>query len=211
MTPLSKRAATLALCVSVCVCLATARASETREFSSQEEAELRAGKLVVRPQVRTLRGAQFLGGMSWQLIDARPEAVWSALNDAKAYQKFLPAAEEVRSMASNGSAESLFVQHRLGFASGNYWIRVVHDNANRLVRFRMDRTHPSSIRDAWGEIRVTPYGADKSVASLVIMADLGEGLFVGLVRSNIHTWMLRVPELLKKHVEALPLRAAAAP
>src|SRR5262249_20639507 len=144
----------------------------------------------------------FLGGMSWQLIDARPDAVLAALNDAKAYQKFLPAAEEVRLMASNGPVESLFVQHRLGFVSGSYWIRVAHDNPQGLVRFRLDRTHPSSIRDAWGEIRVSPYGADKTIVSLVIMADLGEGLFVGLVRSNIHTWMLRVPELLKKHIES---------
>lgn len=210
MTPLStqpgkRRVRTSALSAGFYACLALALpafASETREFSVQEEAELRAGKLVVRPQVRNVRGSQYLGGMAWQLVDAPPSSVWSALDDPHAYQKFLPAAEEVRLMATNGAIESLYVQHKLGFVSGSYWIRVLHNAPQKLVRVRLDKSHPGSIRDAWAEIRVSPYGNGKTIVSMVIMADLGEGLFVGLIRSNIHTWMLRVPELLKKYVEA---------
>jgi carbon monoxide dehydrogenase subunit G len=204
------RPGAFALGASLCVCLGTllpAQASETREFSTQEEAELRAGKLVVRPQTRNRQGVQMLGCMSWQLIDAPPSAVWRALTDAHAYVKFLPAAEDVRLMAANGPVQSVFVQHRLGFLSGSYWINLIEDAAHGRVRFRLDHDHPSSIRDAWGELRVSAYGRDASVVSLAIMADLGEGLFVGLVRSNVHTWMLRVPELLKRHVEAEAQRA----
>jgi Polyketide cyclase / dehydrase and lipid transport len=206
------RPGAVAFGASLCVFLAAllpVEASETREFSSQEEAELRAGKLVVRPQTRNGRGVQMLGGMSWQMIDAPPSSVWRALTDVHEYVKFLPAAEEVRLMAASGSVQSVFVQHRLGFLSGSYWINLVQDPAHGRVRFRLDHEHPSSIRDAWGELRVSAYGRDASVVSLVIMADLGEGLFVGLVRSNVHSWMLRVPELLKKHVEAEARRSRA--
>src|ERR1700753_2968191 len=89
------RPGTVAFGAGLCVFLAAllpAAASETREFSTQEEAELRAGKLVVRPQTINRRGVQMLGGMSWQMIDAPPSAVWSALTDAHQYVKFLPAA-----------------------------------------------------------------------------------------------------------------------
>jgi hypothetical protein len=184
------------------VALPRVGASESREFSSQEEALLRAGKLVVRAEQRTLAGAHLLGGLSWQVINASPTTVWRALGDVRGYSHFLPAVEEARLVESVGTTQSVFVLHRLGFITASYWVRVVHDAAHGRVRFRLDRDHPSSIRDAWGELRVTPYPNHKSVVSLAIMADLGEGLVVGLVRANVHEWMLRVPEQLKRFVEA---------
>jgi hypothetical protein len=177
-------------------------ASESREFSSQEEALLRAGKLVVRPEQRTIRGAHLLGGLSWQVINAPPATVWRALSDVRGYSHFLPAVEEAQLVESVGSTQSVFILHRLGFITASYRVRVVHDAAHGRIRFRLDRDHPTSIRDAWGELRVTPYPNHKSVVSLAIMADLGEGLVVGLVRANVHEWMLRVPEQLKRFVEA---------
>ncbi|HEX4354573.1 MAG TPA: SRPBCC family protein, partial [Polyangiales bacterium] len=73
--------------------LPRANASESREFSSEEEAQLREGKLVVRPEERNVGRAHLLGGMSWQLIDATPSRVWRALTDVRAYPRFLPAVE----------------------------------------------------------------------------------------------------------------------
>ncbi|MET0388719.1 MAG: SRPBCC family protein [Polyangiales bacterium] len=177
-----------------------ASATDTRELSSQEEAELRAGKLVVRPELRMLRGVRWMGGMAWQLIEASPERVYNALLDVPAYAKYLPAAEEVR-LVSAQPPETVFVKHRLGFVRANYHARTLRDPARRTVRFRMDHDHPSSIRDAWGELHVSPYGRDRSIVSLVIMADLGDGFVVGMIREQVHTWMLRVPALIKRHVE----------
>jgi Polyketide cyclase / dehydrase and lipid transport len=194
-----------ALTAGLCLCLAAdapeARASESREFSSQEEAELRAGKLVVRAEQRTLRGAHLIGGMSWQVIDAPPDDVFRELTDVRAYPHFLPAVEEARLLDVNGPNLSVFIHHRLGFVSASYRVRAVVDAAHRTLRFRMDHEHPSSIRDAWGELHVSAYGNHQSVASLAILADLGEGMLLGLVRSNVHEWMLRVPQQLKRHVE----------
>jgi carbon monoxide dehydrogenase subunit G len=179
-----------------------AAATESREFSSQEEALLRAGKLVVRPEQRNVGKVHLLGGLSWQVIDATPTTVWRALTDARGYAHFLPAVEQALLVESNGPNQSLFIRHRLGFITASYWVRAVHDAAHARLKFRLDREHPSAIRDAWGELRVTSYANHKSVVSLAIMADLGEGLFVGLVRANVHEWMLRVPEQLKRYVES---------
>ena len=190
-----------------------ARASESREFSSQETALLRAGKLVVRPEQRTLGGAHVMGGLSWQVVRATPATVWRAMTDVHAYARFLPAVEEARLIEAIGPTRAVFVRHRLGFISGSYVVRLAHDSAHGRIRFRLDHDYPSSLRDAWGEISVSPYTSNipgrraelapgqQSVVSLAIMADVGEGLIVGLVRSNVHEWMLRVPEQLKRYVE----------
>ena len=196
----------LALCAPV---LPAALATEARELSSQEEAELRAGKLVVRPEQRSVRGLHLRGGMAWQLIQATPDAVYRVLSDERTYVKYLPSAELVQ-LISTQSPQLLFIQHRLGFVHGSYYVHTLRDPGTRSVRFRMDRSRPSSIREAWGELRVSPYGKSQSVVSLAIMADLGEGLMIGLVRENVHTWMLRVPALLKRYVESQSKRAAPA-
>jgi hypothetical protein len=158
---------------------------------------------VVRPETRTVRGAQLRGGMAWQLIQRDPDDVYRTLTDEHTYVKYLPAAEQV-SLISATPPQTLFVQHRLGFIRGSYYVRTLQDPRTRALRFRMDRSRPSSIRDAWGELRVSPYGKGQCIVSLAIMADLGEGLLIGLVRDNVHTWMLRVPELLKRYVESRP-------
>ncbi|MEY4577038.1 MAG: hypothetical protein RL701_1741 [Pseudomonadota bacterium] len=187
-------------CFALLVATHEAFASESRELSTQERAELRAGKLVVRPEVRNVHGVSMVGGMAWQLVRAPADEVYRALLDVPAYAHYLPAAEEVRLLSAQ-PPQTLFVQHRLGFVRANYCVRTLRDAVKRSLRFRMDHTRPSAIRDAWGELRVTPYGADQSVVSMAIMADLGGGLVVGLIRENVHAWMLRVPELIKRHVE----------
>jgi hypothetical protein len=176
------------------------RASEARELSSEEEADLRAGKLVTRPLEKLSHGRQLIGGMAWQLIDANVDKVFSALTDVHAHVKYLPAAEDVRQVAP-GPPAILFVQHRLGLIRAGYFMRMTPDRSRRSVRLQLDRTRPASIRDAWAELRVYPYGDHRSVVSLIVMADLGDSLVIRMIRGNVHTWMLRVPELLKRHVE----------
>lgn len=175
-------------------------ASDARELSSEEEADLRAGKLVVRPIEKQSRGRQLIGGMAWQLIDADVETVYAALGDPHAQVKYLPAAEEVREIEP-GPPQVLFVQHRLGLIRAGYFVRTRYDPAQHSVRILLDHTRPASIRDAWAELRVHPYGKERCVVSLIVMADLGDSLVIRLIRSNVHTWMLRVPLLLKRYVE----------
>lgn len=201
-----RAALTTGVCVALTVAAPEAQATESRELSVQEQAELRAGKLVVRPETRKLRGVQLLGGMAWQLVRASADRVYEALLDVPAYAHYLPAAEEVR-LISALPPQTLFVQHRLGFVRASYCVQTLRDPAARSVRFQLDHERPSAIRNAWGELRVSPYGVERSVVTMVIMADLGEGVVLGLVRENIHAWMLRVPELIKRHVERQTVKA----
>ena len=181
---------------------ASALANDSRAFSSQEEQRLRDGHLVVRP-TEVIRGkSRFMGGLSWQLVNASPERVWRALSDVRTYHRYLPAVEEAKFVELSGNEQRLFIRHRMGFISASYFVLAAPDGAKGRVSFRLDRSRPSSIRDAFGEVRVTAYPQGRSVVSLAILADVGDGLLAGLVRSNIHEWMLRVPEQLKKFVES---------
>jgi carbon monoxide dehydrogenase subunit G len=178
-----------------------ALASDSRAFSEQEERLLREGRLVVRP-TEVVRGqSRLMGGLAWQLVNASPERVWRALSDVRHYSRFLPAVEEARFIEHSGAEQRLFIRHRLGFVSASYFVLAAPDGAKGRIRFRLDHSRPSSIRDAFGELRVSAYAQGKSVVSLAILADVGDGLLAGIVRSNIHEWMLRVPEQLKKFVE----------
>jgi len=191
---------TAIVCAALTLASEPLRASEARELSSEEEADLRAGKLVTRPQEKLSRGRQLIGGMSWQLVEANIDTVFAALTDEHAHVKYLPAAEDVRKVEP-GPPPILFVQHRVGLVRAGYFVRATSDPSRHSLRIQLDRSRPSSIRDAWAELRVSPYGHHRSVVSLIVMADLGDSLVIRLIRGNIHTWMLRVPELLKRHVE----------
>jgi hypothetical protein len=180
---------------------AEALTSGARAFSTEEERALRAGELVVRPTEVVRGDARLMGGLSWQLVSAPAERVWRAINDVRTYPRFLPAVEEARLIEQNGIEQRLFIRHRVGFVNASYFVLATPDVAAGRMRFRLDRSRPSSIRDAFGELRVTPYPDGRSVVSLAILADVGEGLVAGLVRSNVHQWMLRVPTQLKKYVE----------
>jgi carbon monoxide dehydrogenase subunit G len=180
----------------------SALTSDSRTFSAEEEQSLRTGHLVVRPTEVVRGGSRLMGGLAWQVVKAPPERVWRAMTDVRAYSRFLPAVEEARLVEQTGAEQRLFIQHRMGFVAASYFVVATSEPANSRVRFKLDRSRPSSIRDAFGEIRVSPYPGGRSVVSLAILADVGEGLIAGLVRKNVHEWMLRVPEQLKKFVES---------
>jgi hypothetical protein len=185
---------------------ARARETETRDFSADEQARLRAGQLVVRSEQVTKGTAHLIGGLSWQVVDASVEEVWRAMANVAAYPKFLPAVSEARvveTMSPAGASSTrqrLFVRHETPFLDTSYYVLTRTDPATHTFAFRLDRTRPAAMTDAWGELRVSPYESGKSVVSLAIMADLGPGLVARLVRSQVHEWMLRIPEQLQHYV-----------
>lgn len=180
---------------------AAARENDTREFSAQEQARLEAGKLVVRKQQVARGEARYVGGFAWQVIDADAAVVWKALSDVNAYKHFLPAVSSARSMDLVGYDRRVRIEHDTPLMKTSYFVLTRMDSPTKTFAFRLDHTRPSAITDAWGELRVTPYLGGKCVVSLAIMADLGSGLVARLMRGQVHDWMLRIPEQLKRYVE----------
>lgn len=172
-----------------------------RDFTPEETARLLEGRLVTRPEKLTVGEARFFGGMAWQRIDAPASRVWKTLTDTSSYPHFLPSVDEALVVDSGEREQRLFIHHSYGPISASYYVLMSASPARRRLRFRLDRSRAGSLRDAYGELRVTPLPDGQSVVSMVIMADIGPGLLTGVVRSHVHEWMLRVPEQLKNHVE----------
>jgi hypothetical protein len=175
-------------------------ADGTRTFSAQEQKDLNAGRLVVRSETRSVGDAHLVGGLAWQVIDAEVTQVWATLADVTTYAGFLPAVSEAKRVARLAHAERIFIRHRYSVVDASYYVLMSPDAAHGRLPFHLDHTQPSAISDAYGELRVSPFGAGRSVVSFAIMVDVGDGLWAGLLRGEIHKWLLRVPEQLARYM-----------
>jgi hypothetical protein len=146
-------------------------------------------------------GLRLIGGTSFQVIDAPPDAVWRAVMDIGRWTHFVPQAVETRSVSRRGHHQTVFVRHVQGPVDASYYLRLQAANETRMARFRVDGTRPHDIREGWGFFIVAPFGETKSMVTFGVMADVGSGLITGLVRPRVHEWMLRIPDQLKEWVE----------
>ncbi|MDH5672949.1 MAG: SRPBCC family protein [Myxococcales bacterium] len=179
-----------------------ARAGGEGGLSPTELARLQKGELVQRP-VREQRGdMELMGGSSYQVIDARPEIVWQALLDTSHYDRMLPQLAEARVLSEQGDARKVFMRHTTaGLVDTSYYLDLKLDHAQRDLAFRVDESKDNGIRAAWGFYTVRPHPGGKSLLAYAVMADIGQGLGVAVVRGTVHTWMLKVPWMVKRFVE----------
>jgi hypothetical protein len=122
------------------------------------------------------------------------------LSDVTTYSRFLPAVAEARRVARFGKTERILIRHQYSFVDASYCVLVTPNPKLSSVHFKLDHSQPAAIADAFGDLRVTAIGPGRSVISFAIMVDVGTGLIASLLRSQVHEWMLRVPEQIKRHI-----------
>src|SRR5689334_250416 len=69
---------------------AAARAATAGPFTAREQESLGAGKMVSRPLSFDDGAGHYVGGVSYQVVDARPELVLAALSDVNNWPEALP-------------------------------------------------------------------------------------------------------------------------
>lgn len=167
-----------------------------------ELARIDRGELVQRQISEQRGGLRLIGGSSWQLIDAAPEVVWTALLDTAHYPRFLPQLAEARVVQEQGSTRTVYMRHN-GMLSPSYFLSLHIDEPHHAIAFRLDPKRPHDIRAAWGVYNVRPYGedGDRTLLAFGVRADIGDGLMTALVRGSAHEWMMKVPWMVKRFVE----------
>jgi hypothetical protein len=192
----------LSLCL-LAVGLAHAAHAEDvkRPLSGAEKEKLAAGQLVTRPVEEEKNGLRLIGGSSWQLIDATPDAVFRALLDTPRYDRMLPTVSRAQLISSAPTLRRVKLEHKKGPLGVAYRLALSIDPARRDITFKLNDPLQSGVRAAWGYLTVTPWGG-KSLLSYGVMADPGDGLIVGIVRSVIQEWLLRMPAQTKRHIES---------
>lgn len=181
-------------------------------FSDDEWRKLEAGELVARRQTSRRDGLELIGGSSWQVIDAPPDAVFRALLDTGHYTRMMPQVLEAKLVAERGAASSasagttsertVFVrQGQKGIAEKRYYLRLNVNETKRDITFAVDDARPHDLRAAWGFYTVRPYKDGKTLLAYGILADLGGGILESVFGDEIHEWMLKTPWMVKRFVE----------
>ncbi|MFT3921101.1 MAG: SRPBCC family protein [Myxococcales bacterium] len=176
-------------------------------FSPQEEQLLRAGKLVARAKTEDRGSLRLIGGTSWQLIDAPPDAVFRALLDTSRYYRMMPAVTGSTLVAEQPGYRKVRLEHKKGPVALSYNLGTHVYPERRDITFSLEEAPAGLPRAAWGFFSVRPFGAKQTLLAYGAMADPGDGLVLTLVRSTVQEWMLQVPRQVKWYVESREGRA----
>ncbi len=179
-----------------------ASGAEAQGFSASETRRLRRGRLVTRPETQRRGDLLLVGGTSFQVIDEPIEVVWAAIKDTNAYRHYLPEVERVRTVSRgrNGRGKVISVLHKRGPLEASYHLRLDFSESRHTAQFRVDSGHDNDVREGWGYIQVQAYGEHRSMVTWAILADIGSGIAIGLLREEIQRWILQVPLLMKRYL-----------
>jgi len=174
---------------------------ERAPFSHAEQERLARGGLVTRPTARARGQLRLVGGTSWQVVRQPPEVVWRAALDTPRYPQMLPRVSEARVIASDPRARTVYVRHAGGGVDARYYLKTRVSHAGKSLRFGLDDRRPHTIRAAYGFLTVRAWRPGQSLITYGVMADVGTGVLIGLLRPTIQTWILRVPWTMKRFIE----------
>lgn len=178
---------------------ATAEA-QNDAFNDTETRRLQRGQLVTRVREERRGDLLLIGGTSFQVLNAPADTVWRAIRDTQAYRHYLPQVDRVRSLGTSGETETVRISHRQGPLEAAYHLRVTFSDNLKTAQFRVDPRRANDVREGWGYLRVQPYGANRSMVTWAILADVGSGIAIGLMRSEIREWILQVPRLMRDYL-----------
>jgi hypothetical protein len=191
-------------------------ASPHHSFASSEELTLEdkrllsQGELVMREKNEQRGAYKLFGGQSWQIIDVPVDVAWSALKDLSGYKNFIPLATESVVKHEAGKEADLALRQQWGPIDVRYVLQTTVQDDRGAVVFRVDHSQDHDIRAGWGFIRVRPYRDSKTLVSFGALVDIGDGMFVSIVRPAVRRDLLRIPHFLKKHLEGEPVAPATA-
>ena len=173
-------------------------------LTTEDKKLLARGELVMK-QKNEQRGAyKLFGGQSWQIVDAPVKTAWEALQDLPAYKNFIPLATETDVGHRAGQDADLAVRQQWGPIDVRYTLQTTLQPDRGAVIFRVDHSKDHDIRAGWGFLRVRPYKDDRTLVSFGALVDIGDGVFVSIVRPAVRRDLLRIPTYFKRHVEGDP-------
>lgn len=193
----------------LCACLAlsgqaAAAPSESprvRSLSADERERLRVGEMISRPLRFGHAGGKYVGGVSYQVIDARPEQVLAALSDVANWPEALPRTRSARLLPGEDGLSRVELVQGGSLLHARYAVMLAPAEDGETIRFWLDPAHPHDIRDVWGFFRVQSFPGGRSLVTVGAALDLGDGLARALFEDKIAAMMLRAPSKIRAFVE----------
>jgi carbon monoxide dehydrogenase subunit G len=178
-------------------------AQDRSEFSTAERATLEEGRLVAHRRMERRGDLIHFGGTSFQTVDRPLSEVWRAVRSPSTYRDLLPQVESVSVVARGESDAVVRVEHAYGVIRAAYHLRLRFDERARDVTFDLDATRPNDVRSARGFLTLTEWPTDpnRTLVSWGILAAVDDGFVGGIVRPQLHNWMLRVPTTMRSFLQ----------
>lgn len=186
-----------AVVCSVAVAVAAiAPAAPAQEFDAAERRELERGEPVRRPSTRARDGRQLVGGTAWRVIPRPLDEVWRGVEDAEHLCQMLPECVEQRVVVRGDSRRTVRITHVYGPIRASYHVHVELRPEEHDLSFRLDRSRPNDVREAWGFLTLAPYRGrdDRTLVTWGVMADPGSEIMTGILGGAVQASLLRVPD-----------------
>ncbi len=129
------------------------------------------------------------------------DVAWRALQDLPGYKNFIPLATEADVKHQAGDEADLAIRQQWGPIDVRYVLQTTRESDRGAVMFRVDHSQEHDIRAGWGFIRVRPYKGERTLVSFGALVDIGDGVFVSIIRPAVRRDLLRIPTYFKRHVE----------
>ncbi|MBW2550018.1 MAG: SRPBCC family protein [Deltaproteobacteria bacterium] len=160
-----------------------------------------AGELVTKEKNEQRGSLKLIGGQSWQIINVPVDVAWQALTDLPRYKRFIPLATESEVRHEAGNEADLAMRQQWGPIDVHYVFQTTLDPDRNSVVFRVDHSQAHDIRAGWGFIRVRRFKEDRTLVSFGALVDIGDGVFVSIIRPAVRRDLLRIPFYFKRHLE----------
>ena len=151
---------------------------------------------------------RYVGGVSYQIVEARPEVVLAALSDVANWPEALPRTKSARLVGSGDGLSRVELVQGSSLVDARYTVVLDRAADGETIRFWLDPTQPHDIRDVWGYFRVHPMPGGRSLITVGAALDLGDGIARLLFEDKIAGMMLRAPRQIRAFVEPRALALA---
>lgn len=175
--------------------------SSDNKLSTEDKELLAAGELVMKEKNEQRDAYKLFGGQSWQIVDVPVELAWQALKDLPQYKSFIPLATESDIKHEAGPEADLAMRQQWGPVDIRYVLQMTVQPERGAVMFRVDHSQNHDIRAGWGFMRVRPYKDNQTLVSFGALVDIGDGVFVSIIRPALRRDLLRIPFYFKRHIE----------
>jgi len=185
----------------------TRRAPARDTLTEIERAALMAGDTVSRPMLLERDDGRWVGGVSYQVVRARPGVVLAAMANPTELGRMLPRTKSVRvlGVAARGAQIELTQGTEMVDATYTVWLR---RTGPRELSFRLDPKRPHGIRDVHGYLRARPFGRGQTLVTVAVALDVGPGLVRALFEDRIQRLILATPRHIRDYLEPRALARA---
>jgi len=175
--------------------------SSNDKLTDEDKQLLVSGELVVKQKSEQQGSLKLIGGQSWQIVDVPVDIAWQAVADLSRYKRFIPLATESFVKHQAGNEADLAMRQQWGPIDVRYVFQTTLDPDGHSMVFRVDHSQAHDIRAGWGFIKVRPFKGNRSLVSFGALVDIGDGVFVSIIRPAVRKDLLRIPFYFKRHLE----------